>query len=424
MRLPRFFNFENYNVRDLKEFLSDGRLEVHLERNQEAERVCHRCGERLSGLRRGDHFMRVEALPVLGHRCYLVFRRHKYHCFTCKKARSERVEFLSEHTPHLTKDLAWWIGRMCEIAAVSRVAELNGHDGYTTWRLDYAHMITLLSGYRIKPPRAISVDEVYARRPKPGESREDCFFTVVSDLHTRKVIWVAVGRSKRALDEFFRVLGPQASQGIEVVATDQHEAYRSSVLEYAPQATVVWDKFHVLQNFEVAVNETRMDLHQKTPPNLKARGLSRGRNRYVFLKRASRRTAQEARLIEQVIKDNEGFLRLEIIKERMLSLFDEPTETAARFIWEEIRTWVDKSGFIHLKRWFEQMDKNWTKLAAYFQYRVTTSLSEGINNVIKAIKRRAYGYRNMGYFRLKIMQVMGYLNHRYIPTSDQLVTQI
>jgi transposase len=58
---------------------------------------------------------------------------------------------------------------------------------------------------------------------------------------------------------------------------------------------------------------------------------------------------------------------------------------------------------------------HWARLANYFRYRVTSAVSEGINNVIKALKRRAYGYRNMEYFRLKILQQCGYLNSRHIP---------
>jgi hypothetical protein len=43
-----------------------------------------------------------------------------------------------------------------------------------------------------------------------------------------------------------------------------------------------------------------------------------------------------------------------------------------------------------------------------------------MNNVIKALKRRAYGYRNMEYFRLKILQQCGYLNSRHIPDPSLL----
>ena len=54
---------------------------------------------------------------------------------------------------------------------------------------------------------------------------------------------------------------------------------------------------------------------------------------------------------------------------------------------------------------------------------MTSALSEGHNNVIKMLKRRAFGYRNMEYFRLKIMQVCGYLNSRYCPVPSLLGNQ-
>ena len=46
----------------------------------------------------------------------------------------------------------------------------------------------------------------------------------------------------------------------------------------------------------------------------------------------------------------------------------------------------------------QNLKAGWDTLRNYFTYRVTTSLSEGINNVIKAMKRKAFGYRNMRYF--------------------------
>ena len=57
---------------------------------------------------------------------------------------------------------------------------------------------------------------------------------------------------------------------------------------------------------------------------------------------------------------------------------------------------------------------NWETIKNYYKYRVTSATAEGINNVIKTTKKRAYGYRNMAYFKLKILQVCGYLNSKYI----------
>src|SRR5690606_6787862 len=114
-------------------------------------------------------------------------------------------------------------GRMCEIAPVSRVAEFCELNGKRVWTLDYRRMVRMMQHYQIPEVRRISVDEVYARKKKRAseETRDDRFFTVVCDLDTHKVIWVADSRRQEALDQFFQILGPERSSQIEVVACDQ-----------------------------------------------------------------------------------------------------------------------------------------------------------------------------------------------------------
>lgn len=74
-------------------------------------------------------------------------------------------------------------------------------------------------------------------------------------------------------------------------------------------------------------------------------------------------------------------------------------------------------------KWYKNLEAGWETLKNYFHYRVSSSLSEGQNNVIKMLKRRAFGFRNMEYFKLKIMQLCGYLNSRFIYHSNQYLTQ-
>lgn len=424
--IPRFARqYDGYETTDFKEYLTEGRIEIHLGRAEDKRWTCSRCGGELSA-ERGRYRVRLETLPILGLRCFVHLWRHKGHCPRCKKARAEHVSFVAKETPHLTEEYAWWIGRLCEIAAISRVAELVGHDEMTTWRVDLRRMKRMLADYRIPEVRRISVDEVYARK-KPrhgGESRDERFFTVISDLDTRRVIWVSESRRKEALDQFFLLIGAEAASRIEVAAIDQHDGYAASVREHCPKATVVWDRFHVMKIFEEAVNDTRKQLHEEQSAGTEMKRLTLGRYRFVFLKRATRRTPSERQHVDEVLRTNERFAKLELIKERMITFFDQPSEDAARLVWDEVGEWIWQAGFEPLMRWYRSLENGWDTLKNYFRFRVTTSLSEGHNNVIKALKRRAYGYRNMEYFRLKIMQVCGYLNSRYVPTQHQLLAQI
>ena len=153
----------------------------------------------------------------------------------------------------MTLDLAWWINRLTEVTSVLAASRLESVDKMACYEVDHYILSRMLQGYEIPNVRRISVDEVYARSPKQkkqGETRDDLFMTVIVDQDTRKVIWVSQSRRKEALDLFFELLGEEACKGIIVVATDQHEAYSASVKQYCPNATVVWDRFHLVQRFK------------------------------------------------------------------------------------------------------------------------------------------------------------------------------
>ncbi len=354
--LPRFAKAyvenSNFEIADFKEFLQDGRIEIHLSRIPEKPIECYRCGSPLQA-RRGKHRMRLEGLPIMGIRVFIFLWREKGDCPKCKKARAERITLVSTETPHLTQDYAWWLGRLCEIAAVSRVAELVNLDETTTWRLDLARMQKMISCYKIPPITRISVDEVYARKkPKhPGENRNARFFTVITDLDTRKVIWVTEGRDEASLDAFFTIIGKTACRKITVVAADQHDDYARSVRKHCPGATLVWDRFHVMQNFEKALNEQRKILHEEFRKNSNLSELTRGKYRFIFLKKDSRRTEEERRHIDEIVKDNDQFLKLELIKERMLTFFDQPDMYQGRRVFHDVGGWILEGGFKELELW-------------------------------------------------------------------------
>jgi len=424
MRFPRLFTFSGYETRDIKEYLSKGFVEIHLVRDRDTEAACSRCETALTNLSRG-YRLRIEHMPTMGNRTFIIFVRQKGYCSNCKKYRSEKVEFISAHTPHKSKDFAWWIGRMCEIAPVSRVAELMEQGALSTWRMDLKRMKKMFQYYKIEHPKYISVDEVYVRKKKKeGETRSDLFFTVISDLTTRRVIWVSEGRSKEALDQFFILIGESGCKKITAVATDQFAGYRASVRQYCPKAKLVWDRFHIMKNFEEALDSDRRTLHHEQPKGSYAKRASAGKKRFIFLKKASKRTKDERENIEELVKINKDFFKLELIKEKALEMYNLKTAAEAKDVFDEIGSWIFTCGFKSLLKWHNEIEKNWEHIENYFKFRISTGLSEGINNVIKMLKRRAFGYRNMEYFRLKIMQVCGYLNSRYIPDPDYAETII
>jgi transposase len=418
-KLPRFITklIPHFEVIDVKEWISKGHIDIYFKKSLDHPKCsCSRCGSELKESH-GKYPMKIQTMPIFNFKTYIYIWREKRFCPNCKKVRAEALEFISDETPHLTREYAWWLGRLCEISPVSRAAEFTGNDPMTMWRLDFSRMKRQFQHYKIPDIKRISVDEVYARKRKyfAKESRDKRFFTIISDLDTRRVVWVSESRDKAALDEFFLIIGKERCDQIEVVTGDQHDPYKASVNEYCANAVFVWDRFHIMQTFEVAVNDDRAWLSEHLCQNEMKR-LTRGKFKTLFIKKAERRNKEEQRHIKTVLKDNEHFAYLEIIKEAMFEIFDSQNAEDARTKFDQLGKWIEQSQFFYsLTKWWKNFDQGWNTFKNYFKHRVSSSLSEGINNVIKTVKKRAYGYRNMQYFKLKIMQVCGYLNSRYVP---------
>jgi len=417
MYLPYVFRtFQGFITKDIKEFHEKQHMILVLEPEPRRKRLCRVCGNIL-GRKRGEYWVEAKHLKVCNWSSSVRFPVAKCECSNCGCIRSELIEFTCPTSPHITMDLAWYINRLTSITSVNQTGILEGVDKMTSYRVDKHMLARFLQGYNIPKVTHISVDEVYARGPKQqkeNETRDDLFLTVIVDQRTRKVIWVSQSRRKEALDTFFVMLGEEACKQIKVVSTDQHEGYNQSVKQHCPQARVVWDKFHLLQNFNEALNDERKNefetAKEKRHDIMK---LIRGKHRFLFLKQNSERTKKEREHLAEVMSLNRRMMVLELIKERIHIMFNCGSIKEAQKHFGVCYEWTCEIKAENIKKWIWNL-MNKMEFWNYFEEPYTTSVSEGINRAIKGLKWQAYGYKDMAYFALKIMQKCGYLNYRYV----------
>ena len=413
--VPRFLDcFQGFSVIDIKEYLKDMRIEIHLEKKSDNKAICCKCYEALGHYH--DRYQRkVKHLRLFNFDVTVHFFTDKRHCTNCNKTRSEFIEWLCPTTPHLTMDLAWCINRLTEIATVRQVSILKSVDKMTCYQIDKYILNRIFQGYAIPKLTHIAVDEVYARssrQQEDNETRDDLFFTVIVDLRTHKVVWVSKSRRKEALDSFFEVIGKEMCDQIRVVAADQHEGYGSSVRQYCSNAKLVWDRFHLVQKFNDLINDERRSEADRVKNREHYGTLLHGKNKWIFLKKSSSRSQKEIDHINEVMVLNDRIAKLEIMKERYHQMFDCKTRDEAELVLYEIYQWACNMEAWDIMKYFMMLRES-EEFWNYFDHRYTTSVVEGINRGIKTLKWVAYGYKDMAYFALKIMQKFGYLNHKY-----------
>jgi len=109
INLPQVFqNFQGFFVKDFKEWRTDQRIEIILEREPIKEQYCKRCGCEL-GKYHDSHRVTAKHLKMMGWQVEVTFFKEKRHCSSCNKVRSESISWMSDASPHVTLDLAWWI---------------------------------------------------------------------------------------------------------------------------------------------------------------------------------------------------------------------------------------------------------------------------------------------------------------------------
>src|SRR6202451_3764835 len=210
--------------------------------------ICSGCGRKLAEAY--DSYEReVRDLPCFEFRTTVVVELYRVRCPECG-VKTEKVPQLPSKAP-FSKRFEEAVGLACESAAVRRVARQFGLASSTVRAIDVRYLSRWSEGRRKPALRQMGVDEIYL-------GKKQKFLTVVSNLETGEPLWFGKDRKKETLDEFFRTkLTNGQRKRIEAACVDMWEPFRLSIEEWAPNCGIVYDKFHILQHANDAVNEVR-----------------------------------------------------------------------------------------------------------------------------------------------------------------------
>jgi len=312
----------------------------------------------------------------------------------------ERLDWLADN-PLYTKRFAFYVGRRCRESTIQAIAEELHLHWQTVKDLDKQYMREQLRRAGCPAPRVIGIDEI-------AVGKWHSYRIVVSDLERGRPIWFGgKDRSEASLDEFFAWLGPKKSRKIRVAVMDMWKAFRNSTLKegHAPQARIIYDKFYVLSHLGKAMDEVRRREYARLTG--KDRRFIKGQ-RYNLLSRRENLTTKGRQALKLLFRANKRLHTAYLLKESFDQLWDyNRPGWARRFFehWKDALKWQRLEPF---RKFAAMVESHWDGIEAYCceENKVPLGFVEGINNKIRALQRRAYGYRDEDYFRLKILTCM------------------
>lgn len=216
-------------------------------------------------------------------------------------------------------------------------------------------------------------------------------------------IWLGGdGRKEADIDLFFQALGEKKSARIELAAMDMWRPFRNSVMNNAPQARRVFDKFYIMRHLSKALDEVRRSEYRRLGG--KHGSYIKGQ-RYTLLSRREHLSLDGRRALKKLHRANRRLNTAYVFKEAFGQRWDYRNERGARAFLER---WKDSLKWQRLQpyqKFAELIESHWDGIASYCHpaNKVSLGLVEGINNKIRVLQRRAYGYRDEDFLRLKII---------------------
>jgi len=331
-------------------------------------------------------------------RLYLRLEIRRLYCRRCNAVKRERLSFLADN-PFYTKRFAYYVGQRCRASSIKEVAEELQMDWDTVKELEKQYMQAQLDRVGMPGPKAIGIDEISIRK---GHT----YRIVVSDLHRRRPIWFGgEDRSEASMDEFYRFLGEKKVKRVRLAVMDMWKAFRNSTATHAPQAAILFDKFHVMKHLGEALDKIRKAEYARLEG--KHRTFIKGQ-KYTLLSHPQNLTGSARKNLKLLLAANKRLNTAYLLKESFGQLWDYSSEAWARKFFENWRAQLKWQRLKPYEKFAEMIERHWDGIAAYCkpENKVSLGFVEGLNNKIRVIQRRAYGLRDEEYLRLKVLTCM------------------
>lgn len=377
------------NIQEKKsvEYFSD-KIVFHVQYIPKGE-LCPCCGSK-EYTSKGLKIRKLKLAPLGDKAALLSVTLNRLKCLDCDQIWWPPLSF-ARAKKRFTKSFERFVIELMRFATIEHVAKFLG----VSWSLiKNIHKAYLLREYQkpdLKSIQYIGIDEF-------SISKGHKYMTIFINLQSGEIIHAVEGKSMDSVAPFLLKLKEEALQ-LKAVAIDMNAAYASAVKKYLSNVDIVFDRFHVVALLNTAIDEIRRDQQAKcNAAGLKAiKGM-----RFLLLANYEKLDPRRQDSLGCLLAANEPISTAHAMKEQLrLFWMKFNSNEGARFLC----LWVIDaitSGISELQKAGRTLLRHGQDLLNYFKHRITNGKTEGINNKIKTMKRQAYGFRDIDYFKLRL----------------------
>jgi transposase len=251
-------------------------------------------------------------------------------------------------------------------------------------------------GDRLAGVTRVGIDEVHFAK---GQR----YLTVVVDHDSGRLLYVVEGRSKTSVEGFFDLLGEERSHGLTHISADGAEWIARVVEVRAPHAALCLDPFHVVKWAGDALDEVRRQVwNQARRSGMKAHAKALKDSRYALWKRPEDLNEKQELKLALIAEVNKPLYRAYLLKEQLRMVFA-PGGLERVYLLNDWLAWASRSRlepFVKLARTIRDRKID---ICNSLTFRLSNARVESMNQKIRLIIRRAYGFRSVEALRAMIL---------------------
>lgn len=232
------------------------------------------------------------------------------------------------------------------------------------------------------------------------------YLTNVYDLQTKKLIWSGEGRSEETLKQFFNFLGEKRASQLQGICCDIWRPYIKVIEEKAPNAVLVFDKFHIIRHLMNAVDQVRRDEIQEKGKEHKE---LMKHTRYIWLKNPWNLTDKQKSRLSTLEELNLKINRAYLLKEAFRNFWSYSNPGWASKYLKKWFWWATHSRLKPMRDFAWLIRRHEKNILSYFKVPIHNGSVEGLNNKAKVISRKAYGFRSAKNYILNLYHCMANL---------------
>jgi len=350
---------------------------------------CPACSSRQSTAKgRKERWFRMS--PCGRKQCFLKLLIHRLLCSHCGKLWWPQLPFV-EGKRRFTRSFALTALDLLRFGTIQAVAHYLNVGWDVIKDIHKSHLHRLYRKIPLDKVKYLGIDEFSIRK---GHN----YMTIFIDLQEGRILHAVKGKSKEDVQPFLKVLASKAGK-LKAVAMDMSSAYYRAVSECLPNAAVIFDRYHVMALMNNTIDTLRREL-QVSLDDAEKKSLKGCR--FLLLRNYESLSPDYQVKLDALLQINQPLFIAHTLKEQLRLVWEKANRSKAE---QFLKQWLFDafmSGMRPLIKMASTILKLQEGILNYFPHRITSGGVEGLINKIKTMKRQAYGFRDIEYFKLRL----------------------